>query len=491
MAIKSSPVVILTALPAIPLSGRAKAQRFQGVLARFFLIVSALLLLFFSGTLAHAFQSNDDSDLTGQVQMQVVKTTLLSYSTSKLVLGLTLSVGSKRDLTVEQIVLSGLRINGLPLYAAPVKQKLDIHPGDKTLLPEPLPVTVYLRDLDSISPLEQAISNGYTTIDGTAYATVRVNPIIAVILFSRHVDVAVNLHEDVLPFTVPGGQIAKSASLAVVRGAEKALQAISSTVSSGRNWASGFRHDAVKQYTPHLLLAYAHYELLDAQGKSTAVPWSGVAVAVAPDLVLVPREALEPWKFNAEVADALKSKRASLNPSAYDLWLWPASASVLKSNELNSDTALRLSRKQFSVLRMPDRDEHKIMALEDSGKTRKISVEKRDSSSDLALLQLANSPRNFDSLRVAATDAAEWDSVALFRFRGGARSSSADPELIVIPARRDGDRIQLQELVDSSVFGSPIITPDGVVGIVQDESSGVAWPEAARVLKLDKYVAKK
>ncbi|HEY6968565.1 MAG TPA: hypothetical protein VJA94_05150 [Candidatus Angelobacter sp.] len=454
-------------------------------------LIAFLAVVLCCNLLAKPLQNDAEPDLTGQVQIQVVKTTLLSYSTSKLVLGLTLSISAKRDLTVEQIVLAGLRINGLPLYAAPVQQKLDIHSGDKTLLPDPLPVTVYLRDLDSISPLEQAIANGHTTIDGTAYARVRVNPIVTVLLLSNHVDVAINLHEDVLPFTVPGGEMAKSASLAVLHGAEKALQAISSTVSSGRNWASGFRHDTMKQYTPQLLLAYARYELRDGQGKSTTVQWSGVGITTAPDLVLIPREALEPWKFNPDVSDAIKSKRLSLNSASYDLWLWPASASVLKSNELNSDTALRLSRKQFAVLKTPDRDERKIMALEDSGKTRKISVEKRDSSSDLALLQVANSSRNFASLRVADSDATEWESVALFRFRGGARSSSADPELIVIPAKRSGDRIVLGELVDSSVFGSPIIAPEGVIGIVQDESSGVAWPEAARVLKLDKYVAKK
>jgi len=38
--------------------------------------------------------------------------------------------------------------------------------------------------------------------------------------------------------------------------------------------------------------------------------------------------------------------------------------------------------------------------------------------------------------------------------------------------------------VDNSIFGSPIVAPGGVIGIVQDENSGVAWPEAAKVLKL-------
>lgn len=455
--------------------------------------IAALLLISPGISFAQSVQSPSDPDLTGQVQAQVVKTSLLSYSSSKLVVGLTLAIDSKRDLTVEQIVLSGLRINGLPVYAAPVKQRIQLHSNDRTLLPDPLPVTVYLHDLDSVSPLEEAVANGHTTLDGTAYATVRVNPLASVVLLSRHVDVAMNLHEDVLPFSIPGGSLGKNAALTVLRAAEKALHVISGAVSSGQNWASGFRHETMKQYAPHLLLAYAQFELRDPEGKTTLEQWYGVAVSTSSGLLLVPREALEPWKFDPEIADALQSKRLSLNKTTYDLWLWPASAPVLKPNkELNADAAMRLSQKQISMLKVPDEDQHKLLALEGSGKTQKISVEKRDSSADLALLRMTRSDANAGALQVAGDSTANaWDSVALFRFREGVHNSPAQPELIIVPAKRDGNRIELGELVDSATFGSPIVAPEGVIGIVQDESSGVAWPEAARVLKLDKFEAAK
>lgn len=460
-------------------------RRFVGVRSQ----LIAVLVLLLSGSGAQGTtQSQADADLSGQVQVDVINTTVQSYSASKLVLGLTLAVSTKRDLTLEQIVLAGLRINGLPLYAAPLKQHLQLHAGDKTIVPDPLPVTVYLRDLDSVSPLERAISNGHTTLDGTAYATVRVNPLAALLLLSRHVEVAISLHEDVLPFTVPGGPMAKNASLTVLHATDKALHAISTTVNSGKDRVFSFRHDVVKQYAPHLMLAYARFEMRDVQGKTTPVEWWGVALTTAPDLLLVPREAIEPWKFDPEIADAIHSKRLSLNKASYDLWLWPASAAVRKGDEFNADTAVRLSKKQFSVVRMPDSDQRKVRTLEDSGQTQKVSVENRNSSSDLALLQLAKSASTFDALRVADDpQATQWDSVALFRFRGGVGGNSADPELIEVPARRSGNRIELGELVDSSAFGSPIVAPEGVIGIVQDENSGVVWAEAARALKLEAF----
>ena len=449
--------------------------------------IASLLFLLAGHGLPQAWHSNADPELAGQVQLEIVNTSLLSYSTSKVVLGLTLSISSRRDLTLEQIILSGLRINGLPVYAAPVKQRLELHSSVKTLLPDPLPVTVYLRDLDSVSPLIQAVSNGHTTLDGIAYATVRVNPLAAMLIFSRSVDIAISIHEDVLPFTVPGGQMARSAALLGLRTADKALHTISETVTSGKDWASGFRRDVMKQYAPHLMLACAHFELRDAQGNAIPLEWCGVALATAPDLLLVPREAIEPWKFDAEIADAIHSNHFSLNHSSYDLWLWPASATLKKSGELNSEAAMRLSKKQLSVVKMPDRDERKILALEDSGKTRKISVARRDSSSDLALLQVAKSAGAFGALQaVENSSTSEWGSVALFRFRDGMREGSAVPELIVMPAKKNGTRIELGELVDSSVFGSPIVAAEGVIGIVQDQNSGVTWDEAAGVLKLGK-----
>jgi hypothetical protein len=448
---------------------------------------ASLLLLLISTGWAQSVHSNADAELASQMQLEIVDTKLVDYSATKVVLGFTLSISSKRDLMLEQIVLSGLRLNGLPLYAAPIKQRLQLHSGDKTLLADPLPVTVYLRDLDSVSPLMRAVSTGHTTLDGTAYATVRVNPFAAMLLFSRSVEVAISLHEDMLPFTIPGGQIAKSATLVILEAAEKYLRKMSTNVVNAKDSASAFRRDVMKQYVPHLMLACAHFELRDPQSNVTPFEWCGVALTTAPDLLLIPREAIEPWRFDTDIADAIHGKHFSLNSASYDLWLWPAPTAVQKSGALNADAALRLSRKQFSVIRMPDRDEHKIRAIEDSGKTTKISVARRDSSSDLALLRVAKSPQTFGALQAVENPAVtEWDSVALFRFREGMRGSAADPELIIVPAKKNGTRIELGELVDSSVFGSPIVSSEGVIGIVQDQSSGVAWGEAARVLRLGK-----
>jgi hypothetical protein len=120
--------------------------------------------------------------------------------------------------------------------------------------------------------------------------------------------------------------------------------------------------------------------------------------------------------------------------------------------------------------------------VEDTGRPHKVPVEKRESASNLALLEVAGSNPHLEALRVAGdSSVTNWETVAVFRFRRGSRGGSADPELVL-----NGNRIELGETVDSSAFGSPIVTADGVIGVVQDENGGAAWAEVARVLKLDK-----
>ncbi len=49
-------------------------------------------------------------------------------------------------------------------------------------------------------------------------------------------------------------------------------------------------------------------------------------------------------------------------------------------------------------------------------------------------------------------------------------------EVLQLGASREGQGIRLSEPVDAAVFGSPIVTPDGVIGLVQNEQTGAFLP---------------
>ena len=71
---------------------------------------------------------------------------------------------------------------------------------------------------------------------------------------------------------------------------------------------------------------------------------------------------------------------------------------------------------------------------------------------------------------VAARD--NWEQVVVFRQRSEAVSGKPFVEALALGARRDGKGIRLSEPVDAAVFGSPIVAPEGVIGLVQDEQTG-------------------
>ena len=80
--------------------------------------------------------------------------------------------------------------------------------------------------------------------------------------------------------------------------------------------------------------------------------------------------------------------------------------------------------------------------------------------------------------RLAAVTAQDsWEQVAVFRLHLDPDTKKPQSvEILQLGARRDGKSIVLSEPVDSAVFGSPIVTPDGVIGLVQDEQAGTFLP---------------
>ena len=117
-----------------------------------------------------------------------------------------------------------------------------------------------------------------------------------------------------------------------------------------------------------------------------------------------------------------------------------------------------------------------------------VQVLRRASPSALALLSPRGQPAQAGlAVASAAVTAQEsWEQVAVFRLRLDPETKKAQSvEILQLGARRDGKSIVLSEPVDSAVFGSPIVTPDGVIGLVQDEQAGTFLPAdvvlAARV----------
>jgi hypothetical protein len=191
-------------------------------------VLMAIVLILTSNCLA---QSGPNEKIFNQFQVRVVRLSILDVSTDKLVIGVGLSARSKRNLTVDQLVLARLQLNGVPIYAAPFKDRLKLRSDRSVTLPEQLQVTVYLHDLNSLKPLRDAVSNGYATVNGVVTAHVPLNPLERLILLSSHAEVSTSLHQQVA-FNIPGGPLATVSLVKVLDLADAAFKALDSTITS-------------------------------------------------------------------------------------------------------------------------------------------------------------------------------------------------------------------------------------------------------------------
>jgi len=120
------------------------------------------------------------------------------------------------------------------------------------------------------------------------------------------------------------------------------------------------------------------------------------------------------------------------------------------------------------------------------GKHGKMKVLERASPTALAVLTLhappaspgqpAEQPAGLTPAPAAVAAQDNWEHVAVFRLREDAAARQPSVEVLQLAARREGQGIRLSVPVDAAVFGSPIVTPDGVIGLVQDEQTGSFLP---------------
>jgi hypothetical protein len=187
---------------------------------------------------------------------------------------------------------------------------------------------------------------------------------------------------------------------------------------------------------------------------------------IAPAQVVTVAEAQAPWKYDAEFLGAVQSGAAKLEKHSLEIQLRP----VVQGDPL------RLSAKDFTVDMRGASEEGTLIPA--SGKRGKTKVLRRVSPTSLAVLTL-HTPLTQPALPAASAGVAaqdSWEQVAVFRVREDTATRQPSVEVLQLGARREGLGIRLSEPVDAAVFGSPIVTPDGVIGLVQDEQTGAFLP---------------
>jgi hypothetical protein len=312
-------------------------------------------------------------------------------------------------------------------------------------------------------------------VQGELLAGVRLSMIEKLALHTQHPEVVIPLSQDV-PAQVAGSPFERTLALGVLSVIDAGLDAKAKASKNIPGIRPAWISDLEAQAKTNVFEVESSYAL--TQGDQTyPVLSNGLGFRVKSAGIVTTAEALEPWKYDVEFLGAIKSGGARLVKKSPDIQLRPIGP---------DGTALKLSARDFTAESRGNPEDNPMTAV--SSSYGQVQVLRRASPSALALLSPRGSPSP-DGLQVASaavTAQDSWEQVAVFRLRLNPDSKKLESvETLQLGAHRDGKSIVLSEPVDSAVFGSPIVTPDGVIGLVQDEQAGAFLPAdvvlAARV----------
>jgi hypothetical protein len=346
-------------------------------------------------------------------------------------------------------------------------------------------VSIYYRDLSSLQPLIQLVRNGNLRLEGNAVFEARLALLPSLLLGSRTARAPMRFQVEV-PVSLPGNRLTREAALRVLElvepGSRMARGKIVALLDSTES-----RQAVMERYGKGVLFALARYVLTDRDGKRYPLQVSGIAFRVAPQRLVLPRELVEPWRFDPALALQIKSKKVSIAKGSYELLLWPVGAAVSgPGGSLRTENAFSSLKNQFRIVSSGSNASERMVATETGRSATLISILQRASQSNLALVEFSSAPPGEGVVPDVDRhpDPNGYKSLVAFRFGAGPWMEKADPEILSLSAKLVNGRLILDDPIDASAWGSPMISASGVVGILQDEKSGILFTTAADALKL-------
>jgi hypothetical protein len=404
--------------------------------------------------------------------LQVKEVNLAEIDTSHVKLAVDLNLTSAQSVTMESVRLCSLHLNGMPVFAAPLNQEIVLKKGVPTALP-PLYITVLFRDLRTVEPLRRMIEKQSVRIEGEMVADVRLTMVEKMALHTQHPSVEISLGQDV-PVQLSVSDFQRSLALSALGYIDIGLQATAAADKLLPGAQPQWIRDLETNAKANLFAVESSYTLAQ---KDTSFPVVSLALGfrAGSGTVVTTAEALAPWKYDTEFLNAVQSGAAKLEKNSQEIQLRP----------VGLGDPLRLSAKDFTVDLRGTPEGDKLIAVGGGGHG-KIEVLRRASPASLAVLTLQPQPAaapgvvgaiaGLASASAAVVAQDSWDQVVIFRLRENAVTKKPSVEALQMKASREGKGIHLSEPVDAAVFGSPIATPDGVIGLVQDEQTGVFLP---------------
>jgi hypothetical protein len=369
--------------------------------------------------------------------------------------------------TLEDLRLASLRLNDLPAFAEPLTQSIDLVQGKDAALP-PIYITVQFRDVTTVAPLREMIEKQSVHVQGQISAGIKMNFLDRLALHTQHPRVSLTLNDQV-PVSFGSSPFQRQAALGIVSIVEFGLRGSVFAKKEIPGLESPWLRELETEASADLVHVATTYKL--KEHKSTyPLTFDQLGFRLASGQILMTDEANAPWDFDPECLTRMKSGEVKLVKKSTDITLH----SIGRQSE-----PLLLSQQDFSIdLRGSSDKQGLIVQHGDQNDYSRINVRRRASPDGVGVITIKNpsATGGFVTAPAATAQLESWDKVAVYRMVQDARTGTLSVDVLQLSAKRDGGVIHLDQPVDPSFFGSPILVPEGVLGIVQDEQAGAFLP---------------
>ena len=417
--------------------------------------------MFFLSAVAQPVQPTREPSQLAAAHVKSLK--VETFNTERITLSVNLELTLSRQIVLNNLRLSSVKLNGMPVYVDPLDGPITFKKGNQT--PLTLSVSILFRDITSTDPLRAMLEKQNVHISGELQSGAQAGLVEKLALATLHPVVQARLEQDV-PVEVGGGELARSLALSVLSMGDLALKTAKNLSAGAPSLTPEWARTLEDQVKPSLMVVCAAYSV-ERLDKEYPISDCFLGFRVGSDSGITTAEALGPWKYDLELQGAIHNKDARLGKS-------PAVVSITSLDEKEVGPPVQQRDLDSLVLGAPD----KVVGVEGGASHAHYKMPSRNSPDTMARLHLVSVPAPAGLTAAAATTIAEdsWDQVLIFRLRPGSSESPYEVEALRVTAKRDGKSIQFSPPVDSSAFGSPIVSPEGVIGVVQDERSGAFLP---------------
>ena len=411
-------------------------------------------------------------------KVQLLSISLANLSSSHASFDLRLGMRMPRALHLRGLQFSGLRINGLPVFARALPGDWQVPAGQLWSPAQPLRLRLYFRDWMAARSVQSLLAQQAAQVSGRV--TFAVIPNFLLQVFVHQVPVAVDFSQTV-PVSLPGPGNWWQAGASLLGSAASLLSENLPALEKQWDELSQWGAQLQRQAAPRLVFAYARFTLVH-DGESDRFACHGLGWRIDAGRMLLPAELLQPWRYQPDLAAALKTHWAKLAAGSYHLWVWPEGARWRKPDgTLDRETAVALADTGMRLLAAPKPRQKVVYAPDPRGGNGAVRLHVLESRGPrgLALFRL---PPNWagaatlpPSLPASARLPADSSRIAVFRMPLDEGLDRFTPELLYLTAHANAQTIELTDPMDDSAWGSPLFSTAGLSGFLQGPNEGVPW----------------